>query len=530
MKIHSFVFVVFVPVLAVITAMFFFFTLEFNKVRESSEQLTQTVVPSILNAQRTFVNIDGLRYHASTIHTRIDRDEAKDAYIDCQSIISEIAMNDTQLPHDKLAAMMSQLHEFWKVRLNLEQLQDTVMGKLYHLYNLRLLILHDSGRSAKYEPEHLDALSSSMQSLSSDSVKLYDRLKHEANDTLGTCAGVVPEKVSGMCSVYDTEYREMQSKMQELDLKLQDFNAAYEKFGESINELVVISSQIETTTLDNRLLSITDVAGTAEPMVLAALGVLSLLMVVAYLMIYHFISRPLAEITSIILMFRKKMERPEFFPTSSITEIESINSVLPQLFDEMRKQALELRDSNESYQNLLNVSVKDALTGVYNRKALEDMIDATVQVEPNLSIYMIDIDNFKFFNDRMGHQYGDKILSTIAEVLERNLPENGTAYRYGGEEFLLIVRGLSLEERESFGRKLCDAVLALEVKNEANSNGLMSISVGCSDLTTTSFAIGYRTLIKQADIAMYAAKQGGRNRVVLYDPQMGLEVPKQKMR
>ena len=172
-----------------------------------------------------------------------------------------------------------------------------------------------------------------------------------------------------------------------------------------------------------------------------------------------------------------------------------------------------LEDAN---QRLLDFSRRDGLTGVYNRRHLDDIAvqlcqQARERIQP-LSLLMIDVDHFKQINDRHGHLVGDDCLRAIAQILDRRVREaGGTLARYGGEEFAALLPNTGLDQAQ---------VLAESLRSEISSRPIaagkraieLTVSVGI-------FAVppGYPTsaaeLLRHADAALYIAKRGGRNRV-----------------
>ena len=127
---------------------------------------------------------------------------------------------------------------------------------------------------------------------------------------------------------------------------------------------------------------------------------------------------------------------------------------------------------------------------------------------------MADIDNFKAFNDMRGHQYGDFVLSTIGRELRANVSNEDSVYRYGGEEFMILLQEVGDRVLKDIGQRLCDVIYNIGVENPANATGRLTISVGASLSTTRDGEFGWEEMIGQADKALYDAKHGGRNQVV----------------
>jgi len=172
----------------------------------------------------------------------------------------------------------------------------------------------------------------------------------------------------------------------------------------------------------------------------------------------------------------------------------------------------ELKKSNELLKELSNT---DPLTNLNNRryltKALHSELLRAERTGDCLSLIILDIDNFKKINDTYGHQNGDKVLSSIAEVTQTHLRCYDIAARYGGEEFVLVLPGTSLIGGEEVAERLREEVEAISFAPPMDKL-TVTISLGVA-LFPSPLVDDMESLIRQADEALYRAKQNGRNRV-----------------
>ncbi|MGM9320599.1 GGDEF domain-containing protein [Deinococcus aquaticus] len=172
-------------------------------------------------------------------------------------------------------------------------------------------------------------------------------------------------------------------------------------------------------------------------------------------------------------------------------------------------------------ETLKHQSVRDALTGLFNRRYMEEtggreLARAQRHGQP-VSVLMLDVDHFKRFNDVHGHAIGDAVLRRLGSVLSRQFREEDIACRYGGEEFLVLLPGCTADAALERAEVLRQAVGSLPVAAPDTEGLTVTVSVGIAATVRGSGVLS--DLIAQADQALYAAKRAGRNRVKLYGDQ-----------
>jgi diguanylate cyclase (GGDEF)-like protein len=163
-------------------------------------------------------------------------------------------------------------------------------------------------------------------------------------------------------------------------------------------------------------------------------------------------------------------------------------------------------------------SLSDELTGLYNRRfflsALAHEIARTKRRKSQFSLVMMDIDHFKRYNDAYGHEAGDRILQKLADILRAQFRESDIICRYGGEEFLVLLPDIGLED----AKKRCEELL-INVRNELflpslSKSKKVTISIGISEYPLHSRTA--EQLIDRADKALYEAKASGRNQIKIF--------------
>lgn len=187
-----------------------------------------------------------------------------------------------------------------------------------------------------------------------------------------------------------------------------------------------------------------------------------------------------------------------------------------RLLDVLAGLASEALDNATLFNNVRENALHDGLTGLLTRRAFDDRLESAAleasRYHKPLSLIMADIDRFKSVNDTHGHPAGDAILQGFAHVLDRNLRDVDVLARYGGEEFVVILYETSLDEAVA----LADRIRADLAEQPFDVGGGRTLAVTAS-FGVASFpqdATSAQQLLRQADQRLYAAKNGGRNRVV----------------
>lgn len=197
-----------------------------------------------------------------------------------------------------------------------------------------------------------------------------------------------------------------------------------------------------------------------------------------------------------------------------------VASRITNLHRELGTKKAELESLNVE---LYSQARRDHLTQLNNRLALWEEMDQINELskryKQNLCLIMCDIDNFKKYNDQYGHQAGDQVIRQVANSLKNTCRKVDKIYRYGGEEFLIILPNQDLQSGGIAARHYQQAVQNLAIThegNQASGTGIVTLSLGVASM----FAGSNQTLedcLQEADQALYLAKAGGRNQVVLFE-------------
>lgn len=207
--------------------------------------------------------------------------------------------------------------------------------------------------------------------------------------------------------------------------------------------------------------------------------------------------------------------------TQSAEDLEHTKEQLPKIQNYIDAARPELVSKNLT--EILKVSsTTDALTGLYNRKYLDEYIEkALSQAKRNGIVYgilMIDIDFFKMVNDTYGHDVGDRAIKVLAHVLKENIRDADTAFRFGGEEFLVLLYECEEEMVTNIAEKIRLAFEKSAIQSSNGSTFYKTLSVGASIFPKDSDSLW--KCIKFADIALYNAKDSGRNCIKRFNASM----------
>jgi len=190
---------------------------------------------------------------------------------------------------------------------------------------------------------------------------------------------------------------------------------------------------------------------------------------------------------------------------------------LEELLLRLRRVLKERQLSSERtrmMQKLQKLATTDGLTKLYNSRSfysqLELEVDRYNRYKHPLSLLLLDIDNFKEFNDNFGHLEGDKVLVRFSQIIKSCLRTNDSAYRYGGEEFTVILPETNGDEAKTVAQRIRSSLETEKFKPIPDRNAKITISIGVTQYFPKEELSAF---IRRADKAMYLSKKNGRNRV-----------------
>ncbi|MGE0142996.1 MAG: diguanylate cyclase [Planctomycetota bacterium] len=211
-------------------------------------------------------------------------------------------------------------------------------------------------------------------------------------------------------------------------------------------------------------------------------------------------------------------ERLDLFPVAT-ADGEVLRLVLSEDIRELRDERVLLANVNR---DLLDLVRNDPLTGLWNRREYERLLSIEVaraaRTRQPIAVAMIDVDDFKAYNDQLGHPAGDACLRAVATAIAEQLHRPGDmCARYGGEEFVVLLPRTDVVGARALAERMRAAVLALAIPHPtARVHAAVTVSIGAASVVPTPGFDG-RALIESADRMLYLAKRRGRNQVAIHE-------------
>lgn len=226
---------------------------------------------------------------------------------------------------------------------------------------------------------------------------------------------------------------------------------------------------------------------------------------------------------------RKEEDQPPHISSENTTftgniEVDQISRYYNDMILKLQKKLAQVNQYSKSLadvnESLARVAAKDGLTGLYNqsfaKERLQQEIYRTERYKHSLSLLMIDLDDFKELNDKYGHVVGDRMLKTLARLMVEIIRPSDIPARYGGEEFLIILPETISENAVKVAERIRQRIESYPFEINHTRDRTYQITISTGVCSYPDYGRTAEDLINLADAALYGAKKGGKNRVVVY--------------
>lgn len=509
-----------VPVLALLSFVSYIFVSDLQRIENLALSTSNSHLPQVLAKQQMLLNVENMRRNIALVYSASDPAISRNAGITAQALISEsvfdAAAQDFAVKLDGIKPELLRLIELKRRsyqaedRLHLEEISfSKVFGRLLMRAGL------DYDHPLKHSARHL-----SLPKDAAGNTPSYEETSKTLRPLMEMCAkerqaGNQEQALLADCEKFQQGWDNVVSDWTTLIRSHREAGGIWKSLDAKLRELSDAVSTHEAEWIYRSMSHINDEVSRIEELFPIMGGALLAALLATLLIIHRQILRPLSLLSQALRTIRSGHSIYEL-PRVRIRELQDVLDVLPDIsrhMDELNMRSGRLAQERDQYADL---SFRDALTGVYNRRALEETMDRIPERTP-LALLMLDLDFFKNYNDRFGHQAGDAALKAVAQAAQKALlRDSDRIFRYGGEEFTSIQVGAGQYSAMTVAQRILDEVAALDLPHPDSATGKMTVSIG---IAHRSFGedTAICEVLAHADQALYQAKTSGRNRIVVFE-------------
>ena len=508
-SLHRVVFLTFLVIVLSLAGSFLYVYSTFHHIENISELTKDRYLPQLIDKQRILVNIETMRQQLELIYTSDRPDVLRKARVVAQALIAEAVFEQSSEFHEKVLHLKPDIMRLLDLKEKIVQVED-------ELHETALQLERTLGRLSLRTGRQFGSLSFQAHGrMPSDDGSEGDMQASDLDDIAGVdgiCKGNAARKPDCMAlkegreavRAYRQSLRELDGQAFVIKERLKDGLHSLSDYAVTREVLKIASdmSKVENTASRVRM-----------RFFLLGCVVSGLLLGIGLLIRFHILN-PLLSMVDFLRDLRKGRKPGELSPVR-IREMQQIMDMLPVLQSAMERLSMRTSLLMEERDEYARLSLRDALTGLGNRWALEERKKADISGLP-LAVIMFDIDFFKKYNDAFGHLEGDKCLRQVASIARGSLHRHSDAvFRYGGEEFVVLIPGADAAAAQIVAERLRDGVRQAGIAHPGVPGGMLSVSVGvaCRGLGE---ATSFDTLVEQADQALYTSKRNGRDRVTVF--------------
>lgn len=483
-----------------------------SDIRNFATSFKEQMVPTMVQTQTTFVNLEALDRATNELTHSNDTERARVAYVDAIGILLESFYDRPPEIYQKLRQLTEDVHLLWRYRKEYDNDRQLLFEEMRRVF-LVSTRLHIATNSLPDEETQIRASRTlfDINDFTTSYRHLKERLlqfivQHEA-----LCQRMHTPETEKLChDLYVSRYR-IEALLTRIDISSHKMSVKADQVRKQKVALTEAMTSYEIDATASKFRQLEDWMKWGKYMV-AFLGLFFIFLASLLFVSMSSILMPLMQLANIGNTFRKFHSVPAKMPHSIIYEIHQIIEIMKIFFDDIRRKQREKEELVTRNAILANENSSDALTGLANRRFLENY----TKLYPGSAVLMFDIDHFKSINDNFGHLFGDKVLKTVATTIRNNLHRRDTVCRWGGEEFCVVLHYISAaDDAYHIAQRVLDVISGTSIRTPEGKMLRVTVSCGVSTRIADEDAgkVTLTNLIAQADEALYRAKNNGRCQV-----------------
>ena len=495
-------------------------------VRDYAAQLKQETLGSLLTTQRTFSDLQSLSGAFHEMIYTADSTHARLSYVKAWSILSDSTLEHFESTKPVTSRLFNNLRDIWNLRERYDLLRvqtNALWDQLYmNWFSLVTLVAQRENspieiykRTTHVTMRHLEPVATHLKNL----IDLEESFAKFCSSNIKSLSAD-SQTLAKHCQKLRIIPNELKAKIIEIENIRNRYLKHVQQLETDADLLNREFSILETRDLLQRINHVNDIYKNMLPAFLAFV-MLSAFLALAVIVGAYFLARPISHLTSQMHHFLASNELPRIKAHSLVTEINEVILWLTRFCTMIQQNRHDYDELTTQYDELLIDAYKDPLTGLANRKALDEFIALHSYLPANSTLLMLDLDHFKRINDTKGHLFGDKILKVFARQLRANLARSDVIYRYGGEEFCIYLTNVTQEAACGIAKRLACCVRCISTEDASvvetgQAKQPLTVSIGIAAVTKSAGEKDFLTLLRESDEALYEAKRNGRNRIRVY--------------
>lgn len=500
-----------VPTALVLGALCLHIFLSLNDIQSVATSLRHERLPGLLESQRTLTNLETLRRNAETVCVSEDAGQRRIARLSAQTLLAEFAFETSPSFPAFASAAQDLIRRLDDAKFRSEEaanelhrgelLLSGVLARLYQTFgwpnNVRFS--HDARHMTDVSTEKNEAR--------------YESARTQFEPLINECRREdLPTPVKQDCARFQAEWSRVGTAWKERVRRIDEARDVWRRLDSLLEAMTAAATTAEATQANDAVGRIQqEISNTRLTFYFSSFFLLCVLLGFAAAL-HHSIVSPIALAARTLRNIRFGLSAQPL-PPVRLRELQELLDLLPslgQVLAELNARSGELEEEKNRYAHL---SLLDGLTGVGNRRSF-DLRLAEKRSVRKLALLMLDVDLFKRYNDSLGHRAGDICLIKVAQAIRAALlRSDDEVFRYGGEEFTVILPDATPDEARSVAERILDSVRGLRLPHPSSDVApFVTVSIGVA-LRAEGEAVDDAVLVERADHALYATKNTGRNGV-----------------